>query len=141
MLCVCVKVCISPPVPSPWVMVSPSTESELMSGSSLSLTCSIQPHGKSSVDTATTVTSSGMLLTAFMTESTQPMSPVWSWSYPVCRHLTVETTSVQPVGLTPVTVCMLYTVTQPMICSTLLSVSYLQEYGNERVYRRHMLHS
>ena len=46
---------ISLPVPSPEVMVT-STESELVSGSPLILTCSIQPH--SSVDTPTTVLSS-----------------------------------------------------------------------------------
>ena len=51
-----VDVCVSPPVPSPEVMVS--VESELVSGSPLSLTCSIQPRGGSSVDTATTVMSS-----------------------------------------------------------------------------------
>ena len=48
--------CISPPVPSPEVMVSVGLE--LVSGSPLSLTCSIQPRGGSSVDTATTVMSS-----------------------------------------------------------------------------------
>ena len=48
--------CVSPPVPRPKVMVS--AESELVSGSPLSLTCSIQPRGGSSVDTATTVMSS-----------------------------------------------------------------------------------
>ena len=51
-----VDVCISPPVPSPEVMVS--AEPELVSGSPLSLTCSIQPRGDSSVDTVTTVMSS-----------------------------------------------------------------------------------
>ena len=49
---------ISPPVPSPDVTVSPPTQSELVSGSPLSLTCSIQPRGGSSVDTPTTVRSS-----------------------------------------------------------------------------------
>ena len=39
-------------------MVSSSTESELVSGSPFSLTCSIQPRGDSSVDTPTTVMSS-----------------------------------------------------------------------------------
>ena len=48
--------CVSPPVPRPKVMVS--AESELVSGSPLSLTCSIQPRGGSSVNTATTVMSS-----------------------------------------------------------------------------------
>ena len=48
--------CVSPPVPRPEVMVS--AESELVSGSPLSLTCSIQPRGGGSVDTATTVMSS-----------------------------------------------------------------------------------
>ena len=38
--------------------MSSSTESELVSGSSLSLTCSIQPRGDSSVDTPTIVMSS-----------------------------------------------------------------------------------
>ena len=51
-----VDVCVSPPVPSPEVMVS--AESELVSGSPLSPTCSIQPRGGSSVDTPTTVISS-----------------------------------------------------------------------------------
>ena len=51
-----VDVCVSPPVPSPEVNVS--AEPELVSGSPLSLTCSIQPRGGSSVDTATTVMSS-----------------------------------------------------------------------------------
>ena len=50
--------CVSPPVPSPVVMVSGPAESELVAGSSLSLTCSIQPQGGSSVDTAATVMSS-----------------------------------------------------------------------------------
>ena len=45
--------CLSPSVPRPEVMVS-AAESELVSGSPLSLTCSIQP---SSVDTPTTVMS------------------------------------------------------------------------------------
>ena len=49
---------ICPPVPSPDVTVSPLTQSELVSGSPLSLTCSIQPRGGSSVDTPTTVRSS-----------------------------------------------------------------------------------
>ena len=53
-----VHVYISLPVPSPEVMVSSPTESELVSGSPLSLTCSIQPRGDSSVDTPTTVMSS-----------------------------------------------------------------------------------
>ena len=57
-LCVVVDMCISLPVPSPEVMVSSSTESELVSGSPLSLTCSIQPRGDSSVDTPTTLMSS-----------------------------------------------------------------------------------
>ena len=52
-----VDVRISPPVPRPQAMVS-VMESELVSGSPLSLTCSIQPRGGSSVDTATTVMSS-----------------------------------------------------------------------------------
>ena len=39
-------------------MVSGPAESELVAGSSLSLTCSIQPQGGSSVDTAATVMSS-----------------------------------------------------------------------------------
>ena len=56
MQCVFVDVCISSSVPSPEVMVSSSTESELVSGSPLSLTCSIQPH--ISVDTPTTLMSS-----------------------------------------------------------------------------------
>ena len=38
--------------------MSYETESVLVSGSPLSLTCSIQPHGDSSVDTPTTVMSS-----------------------------------------------------------------------------------
>ena len=38
--------------------VSGPAESELVSGSSLSLTCSIQPQGGGSVDTAATITSS-----------------------------------------------------------------------------------
>ena len=46
------------PVPSPEVMVSGPAESELVAGSSLSLTCSIQPLGGSSVDTAATIISS-----------------------------------------------------------------------------------
>ena len=50
--------CISPLVPSPVVIVSSLPESELVSGSLLSLTCSIQPRGDSSVDTSTTVMSS-----------------------------------------------------------------------------------
>ena len=52
-----VDVRVSPPVPRPQAMVS-VMESELVSGSPLSLTCSIQPRGGSSVDTATTVVSS-----------------------------------------------------------------------------------
>ena len=44
-----------PVVPSPEVMVSSSTESVLVSGSPLSLTCFIQPRGASTVDTPTTV--------------------------------------------------------------------------------------
>ena len=47
-----------PPVPSPVVTVSGPAESELVAGSSLSLTCSIQPQGDSSVDTGATVMSS-----------------------------------------------------------------------------------
>ena len=47
-----------PPVPSPVVTVSGPVESELVAGSSLSLTCSIQPQGGSSVDTAATIMSS-----------------------------------------------------------------------------------
>ena len=50
--------CVSPPVPSPVVMVSDPAESELVAGSSLSLTCSIQPQGGGSVDTAATIMSS-----------------------------------------------------------------------------------
>ena len=50
--------CVSPPVPSSVVTVSGPAESELVSGSSLSLTCSIQPQGGSSVDTAATIMSS-----------------------------------------------------------------------------------
>ena len=50
--------CVSPPVPSPVVMVSSPAESELVAGSSLSLTCSIQPQGGGSVDTAATIMSS-----------------------------------------------------------------------------------
>ena len=53
-----VLMCVSPPVPSPVVMVSGPAESELVAGSSLSLTCSIQPHRDSSVDTAATIMSS-----------------------------------------------------------------------------------
>ena len=56
--CVLLSICISPPVLSPEVMVSSPPESELVSGSPLSLTCSIQPRGDSSVDTLTTVMSS-----------------------------------------------------------------------------------
>ena len=48
-----VSLCLSPSVPRPVVMVS-ATESEVVSGSALSLTCSIQP---SSVDTPTTLMS------------------------------------------------------------------------------------
>ena len=40
------------------VMVSSPAESELVAGSSLSLTCSIQPQGRGSVDTAVTIMSS-----------------------------------------------------------------------------------
>ena len=54
----CVDVCLSHPVPSPVVMVSGPAESELVAGSSLSLTCSIQPQGGGSVDTAATIMSS-----------------------------------------------------------------------------------
>ena len=50
--------CVSPPVPSPVVMVSSQAELELVAGSSLSLTCSIQPQGCSSVYTAATIMSS-----------------------------------------------------------------------------------
>ena len=50
--------CVPPSVPSPVVTVSGPVESELVSGSSLSLTCSIQPQGGSSVDTAATIMSS-----------------------------------------------------------------------------------
>ena len=50
--------CVPPPVPSPVVMVSGPAESELVAGSSLSLTCSIQPQGGGSVDTAATIMSS-----------------------------------------------------------------------------------
>ena len=50
--------CVPPPVPSPVVMVSSPAESELVAGSSLSLTCSIQPQGGGSVDTAATIMSS-----------------------------------------------------------------------------------
>ena len=53
-----VDVCNSLPVPSLEVMVSSPPEPELVSGSPLSLTCFIQPHGDSSVDTPTTVMSS-----------------------------------------------------------------------------------
>ena len=54
----CVDVCLSQPVPTPVVMVSGPAESELVAGSSLSLTCSIQPQGGGSVDTAATIMSS-----------------------------------------------------------------------------------
>ena len=52
--------CVSPSVPSPVVTVFGPAESELhiVSGSTLSLTCSIQPQGGSSVDTAATIMSS-----------------------------------------------------------------------------------
>ena len=50
--------CVSPPVPSPMMMVSSPADSELVAGSSLSLTCSIQPQGGSFVDTTATVISS-----------------------------------------------------------------------------------
>ena len=50
--------CVSPSVHSPVVTVSGPVESELVAGSSLSLTCSIQPQGGNSVDTAATITSS-----------------------------------------------------------------------------------
>ena len=53
-----VLMCVPPPVPSPVVMVSGPAESELVAGSSLSLTCSIQPQGGGSVDTAATIMSS-----------------------------------------------------------------------------------
>ena len=53
-----VLICVLPPVPSPVVMVSDPAESELVAGSSLSLTCSIQPQGVGSVDTAATIMSS-----------------------------------------------------------------------------------
>ena len=49
---------VSLPVPSPVVMVSGPAESDLVSGSSLSLNCSILPQGGSSVDTAATIMSS-----------------------------------------------------------------------------------
>ena len=51
-------ICVPPTVPSPVVMVSGPAETELVAGSSLSLTCSIQPQGGSSVDTAATIISS-----------------------------------------------------------------------------------
>ena len=53
-----VLMCVSPPVPSPVVNVFGPAESELVAGSSLSLTCSIQPQGGGSVDTAATIMSS-----------------------------------------------------------------------------------
>ena len=53
-----VLMCVPPPVPSPVVMVSGPAESELVAGSFLSLTCSIQPQGGGSVDTAATIMSS-----------------------------------------------------------------------------------
>ena len=53
-----VLMCVPPPVPSPVVMVSGPAESELVAGSSLSLTCSIQPQEGGSVDTAATIMSS-----------------------------------------------------------------------------------
>ena len=49
---------LSPPVPSPVVNVSGPAELELVAGSSLSLTCSIQPQGGGSVNTAATIMSS-----------------------------------------------------------------------------------
>ena len=52
------QICVSLSVPSPMVTVFGPAESELMAGSSLSLTCSIQPQGGSSVDTAATIMSS-----------------------------------------------------------------------------------
>ena len=53
-----VLMCVPPPVPSPVVMVSGPAESELVAGSSLFLTCSIQSQEGGSVDTAATVMSS-----------------------------------------------------------------------------------
>ena len=53
-----VLMCVPPPDPSPVVAVSCLAKSVLVSGSSLSLTCSIQPLGGGSVDTAATIMSS-----------------------------------------------------------------------------------
>ena len=50
--------CVPPPVPSPVVTVSGPAESELVAGSSLSLTCSIQPQEGGSVDTTAIIMSS-----------------------------------------------------------------------------------
>ena len=71
---------ISPLVPSPDVTVSDLTESNLVSGSPLSLTCSIQPRGGSSVDT--------------------PITVVFSWNAPNDRYDGDNTSNDSSVDLT-----------------------------------------
>ena len=65
----------------------------------------------------------GMLLAVSMTETIQPMPPVWSWTQPVCRQQTLETTPAQLVCLTLVAVDMLWTVRRCLTLSASLSVS------------------